>query len=415
MVSIKEANQEAVAIMQKSEPVLVDMGIAGEVLPGMTEKTILHAGPPVEWEDMCGPMRGAVIGALIYEGLADNEEEAVELAGSGEIDFAPCHHYQAVGPMAGVTSASMPVYVVENKEHGNQAFCTVNEGLGKVLRYGAYAEEVIEKLKWIEKTLAPAFKKALDLIESGINIKNMTSQALHMGDECHNRNKAGTALFIREITPYLLKAGVEPQVVSEIVEFMGENEHFYLNISMAACKATMDAAHGIEGSTIITAMARNGVEFGIRISGLGDQWFTGPAQVIDGLFFPGYSTEDANPDIGDSTISETAAIGGFAMAAAPAIVGFVGGTPEDAVKFTKSMYEISVAENETFTIPSMNFRGTATGIDVRKVVETGILPAINTGIAHKDPGVGQVGAGLVDPPKECFEDAIRAFAKEYKG
>lgn len=401
--------------MQNAEPVLVDIETAEDVIPGMTKKTILHAGPPVEWDDMCGPMRGAVIGALIYEGLAEDEDEAVELAGSGEITFDPCHHHQAVGPMAGIVSASMPVYVVENRDQGNKAFCTINEGLGKVLRYGAYSDKVIEKLKWIENTLAPALKEALALTEDGINIKNMTSQALHMGDECHNRNKAGSALFIREITPYLLQTDTDNNTIKDIINFMADNEHFYLNISMPACKATMDAAHGIEGSTIITAMARNGVEFGIRVSGLDEEWFTGEAQVIDGLFFPGYSTDDANPDIGDSTISETAAIGGFAMAAAPAIVGFVGGTPEDAVNFTKSMYEISVEENNTFTIPSMGFRGTATGIDVRKVVETGILPAINTGIAHKDPGVGQVGAGLVDPPKNCFEDALRAFAKKYRG
>ncbi|KXS45279.1 MULTISPECIES: YlbE family protein [unclassified Candidatus Frackibacter] len=414
-ISIKEANAKAVERMQNAEPVLVDIETAEDVIPGMTKKTILHAGPPVEWDDMCGPMRGAVIGALIYEGLAEDEDEAVELAGSGEITFDPCHHHQAVGPMAGIVSASMPVYVVENRDQGNKAFCTINEGLGKVLRYGAYSDKVIEKLKWIENTLAPALKEALALTEDGINIKNMTSQALHMGDECHNRNKAGSALFIREITPYLLQTDTDNNTIKDIINFMADNEHFYLNISMPACKATMDAAHGIEGSTIITAMARNGVEFGIRVSGLDEEWFTGEAQVIDGLFFPGYSTDDANPDIGDSTISETAAIGGFAMAAAPAIVGFVGGTPEDAVNFTKSMYEISVEENNTFTIPSMGFRGTATGIDVRKVVETGILPAINTGIAHKDPGVGQVGAGLVDPPKNCFEDALRAFAKKYRG
>jgi len=414
-ISIKEANAKAVERMQNAEPVLVDIETAEDVIPGMTKKTILHAGPPVEWDDMCGPMRGAVIGALIYEGLAEDEDEAVELAGSGEITFDPCHHHQAVGPMAGIVSASMPVYVVENRDQGNKAFCTINEGLGKVLRYGAYSDKVIEKLKWIENTLAPALKEALALTEDGINIKNMTSQALHMGDECHNRNKAGSALFIREITPYLLQTDTDNDTIKDIINFMADNEHFYLNISMPACKATMDAAHGIEGSTIITAMARNGVEFGIRVSGLDEEWFTGEAQVIDGLFFPGYSTDDANPDIGDSTISETAAIGGFAMAAAPAIVGFVGGTPEDAVNFTKSMYEISVEENNTFTIPSMGFRGTATGIDVRKVVETGILPAINTGIAHKDPGVGQVGAGLVDPPKNCFEDALRAFAKKYRG
>lgn len=412
-MSISEANQEAVKRIQNAEPELIGIGTAGEDLPGMKDKMILHAGPPVEWEDMSGPMKGAIIGALIYEGWADDEEEAEKLAGSGEITYDPCHHHNAVGPMTGVVSPSMPVWIVENKSYGNKAYCTLNEGLGKVLRFGANGPDVIEKLKWMENTLAPILADALEKAES-INLKNITSQALHMGDEVHNRNKAGTAIFIREITPYLLQTDHSKQDISDVVEFMGGNEHFYLNLSMPASKATMDAAHGIEESTVITALARNGVEFGIRVSGLGDQWFTGPAQVVDGMFFPGYSQEDACRDIGDSTISETAAVGGFAMAAAPAIVGFVGGDVNDAVEFTENMYEITLAENENYSIPYLDFRGTPTAIDIRKVVETGILPAINTGIAHKEPGIGQIGAGLVDPPRNCFEDAVRAFAKKYK-
>ncbi len=412
-MSISEANQEAVKRIQNAEPELIGIGTAGEDLPGMKDKMILHAGPPVEWEDMSGPMKGAIIGALIYEGWADDEEEAEKLAGSGEITYDPCHHHNAVGPMTGVVSPSMPVWIVENKSYGNKAYCTLNEGLGKVLRFGANGPDVIEKLKWMENTLAPILADALEKAES-INLKNITSQALHMGDEVHNRNKAGTAIFIREITPYLLQTDHSKKDISDVVEFMGGNEHFYLNLSMPASKATMDAAHGIEESTVITALARNGVEFGIRVSGLGDQWFTGPAQVVDGMFFPGYSQEDACRDIGDSTISETAAVGGFAMGAAPAIVGFVGGDVNDAVEFTENMYEITLAENENYSIPYLDFRGTPTAIDIRKVVETGILPAINTGIAHKEPGIGQIGAGLVDPPRNCFEDAVRAFAKKYK-
>jgi hypothetical protein len=412
-MSISEANQKAVEKIQNSKPELVDVGIAKETLPGMKGKMIFHAAPTVEWEDMAGPMKGAIIGAIIYEGWADSQKEAEELAGSGEITFDPCHHHNAVGPMTGVVSPSMPVWIVENKEYGNYAYCTLNEGLGKVLRFGANSQEVIDKLKWMENTLAPALKDALEKAGS-IDLKNITSQALHMGDEVHNRNKAGTAIFIREITAYLLQTDHPQEDIADIIEFMGGNEHFYLNLSMPASKATMDAAHGIEESTVITAMARNGVEFGIRVSGLGEQWFTGIAQKIDGLFFPGYSKEDGCRDIGDSTISETAAVGGFAMAAAPAIVGFVGGNVEDAMKFTKNMYEITIAENENYSIPYLNFRGTPTGIDLRRIVETGILPAINTGIAHKEPGIGQIGAGLVDPPEKCFKDALRAFAKKYR-
>ena len=412
-MSIAEANQEAVERIQSAEPELIGIGTVEDDLPDIEDKMILHAAPPVDWEDMCGPMRGAVIGAIIYEGWAEDQKEAEAMADSGEIKFDPCHHHQAVGPMTGVASPSMPVWIVENKAYGNRAYCTLNEGLGRVLRFGANGEEVIENLKWMEKTLAPVLDEALKKAGS-IDLMNMTSQALHMGDEVHNRNKAGTSLFIREIATYLMNTDYDRETISSVLEFMRDNEHFYLNLSMPASKATMDAAHGIEESTVITAMARNGVEFGIRVSGLGDEWFTGPAQVIDGLFFPGYSQEDANRDIGDSTISETAAVGGFAMAAAPAIVGFVGGDVNDAMDFTEDMYEITLAENDNYNIPYLDFRGTPTGIDVRKVVETGIKPTINTGIAHKEPGVGQIGAGLVDPPDECFEDAVRAFVSEYK-
>lgn len=409
-MDINAANQKAVEKVLNAQPVLVDIGIAGEVIPGMTKKTILHAGPPITWEKMTGPMRGAVMGALIYEGLARDIKEAEELAASGEITFDPCHHHNAVGPMAGIVSASMPVFVVQNKAEGNYAYCTLNEGLGKVLRYGAYGPEVIQRLKWMEKVLAPALKEALEIVGE-INLKNLIAQAIQMGDECHNRNKAGTSLFIREIAPGLVRTKNSPETIAEVFKFISGNDHFFLNLSMPACKCTMDAAHGIENSTMVTAMARNGTEFGIRVSGLGDRWFTGPASVVDGLYFPGYSSKDANPDIGDSVISETAGIGGFAMAAAPAIVKFVGGAAKDAINYTLSMYEITIAENNAFGIPILEFRGTPTGIDIRKVVETGILPAINTGIAHKEPGVGQVGAGLVKPPVNCFEDALVAFAE----
>ncbi len=409
---IAAANEKAVEKIQKSEPIVIDVQTAKDALPDFSDKMILHAAPPEKWEDMSGPMQGAAIGACIYEGWAENEKEARKMLDDGQVTFDAAHHHNAVGPMTGIVSPSMPVWVIENKTYGNKAFTTLNEGLGKVLRFGANGPDVIKKLKWMEKSLAPALREALSKTD-GINLKNITSQALHMGDEVHNRNKAATALFIREITPFLLETDHSNKEIKEIIKFMAGNEHFYLNLSMPASKATMDAAHGIEYSTVLTAMARNGVRFGIRISGLGDEWFVGEAQIVDGLYFPGYTEEDACPDLGDSTISETAAVGGFAMAAAPAIVGFVGGTVADSIRFTKDMYEITVDENDNFTIPPLNFRGTPTGIDLLKIIETGILPAINTGIAHKEPGIGQIGAGLVDPPEECFKSAIRAFAQKY--
>ncbi|MDR3561639.1 MAG: DUF1116 domain-containing protein [Negativicutes bacterium] len=411
---IEAANAKAIAIITSARPVLVDVGIAGEVIPGMTKTTLLHAGPPITWERMAGPMRGAVIGALIYEGLAKDEQQAVKMAAGGEIKFAPCHEYGAVGPMAGIISASMPVQVIENKTHGNFSYCTLNEGLGKVLRFGAFGQEVIDRLQWMADELAPALKAAIRL-SGGIDIRNLIAQALHMGDECHNRNKAGTSMFIRTIAPYLAAADLPKAVLVKVLEFIHSNDHFFLNLSMPACKAALDAAHGIEHSTVVTTMARNGTDFGIRVSGCpGNTWFTGPAQYIQGLLFPGYTMADANPDMGDSAITETGGIGGFLMGGAPAIVQFVGGTVDDAIGYTRKMYEITLTENTSYSVPNLNFRGAPTGIDVRKVIETGILPHINTGIAHKEPGVGQVGAGIVNPPRECFEKALLALAASYK-
>ncbi len=415
MMSIKEkidkANQKAAEIIVSAQPVLIDIKSALQAVPGMTKTTILHAGSPIKWERMCGPMRGAIMGALIYEGLAESPGEAEKLAGSGSIKFSPCHHHSAVGPMTGIISASMPIFMVKNEAHGNTAYCTLNEGLGKVLRFGAYSDEVIQRLRWIEQTLAPALRAALKQ-SSGINLKNITAQALQMGDECHNRNAAATLLFLKEIMPLLLKTDLSKEAISGVVAFISGNQHFYLNLSMASSKATMDTAHGIEYCTVVTAMTRNGVDIGIRVSGLGDEWFTAPAAQVKGLYFPGYSDKDANRDLGDSTISETAGIGGFAMAAAPAIVQFVGGTSADAVNYTREMMEITVTKNKGYAIPFLDFEGAPTGIDIRKVIETGITPVINTGIAHKEAGVGQIGAGLTSAPLDIFKLALKAMAKK---
>ncbi|MCR1899291.1 DUF1116 domain-containing protein [Irregularibacter muris] len=410
MQRIEEANKKTMEIILNGQPTLVGIGTALDTVPGMTEKTLLHAGPPLKWENASGPMRGAMMGALIYEGLASNEEEAVKLLESGEITLDPCHHHDAVGPMAGVMSPSMPVFIIKNENYGNYAYCTLNEGLGKVLRFGAYSQEVIDRLKWMEGTLGPVLKEALAL-HGPMDLKTLIAQMLQMGDEGHNRNKSGTGMFIRAIAPYVAETNFDKKDIVDVLKFMDSNDHFALNLTMPACKCTLDAAKGIPYSTIVTTQARNGTEFGIRVSGIegGDRWFTAPAEFIDGLYFPGYSQDDANPDIGDSVITETTGIGGFAMATAPAIVQFVGGTPQDAVNYSTSMYEITAAENNVYTMPFLNFRGTATGIDIRKVVETGIRPVINTGIAHKDPGVGQVGAGIVHPPMKCYEDALEAF------
>lgn len=412
MVDIEKANQQTVERMMEARPVLVGVGKAIDVIPDMREDLLLHAGPPITWERASGPMRGAITGALIFEGKAKDEAEAQKLVQSGEITLEPCHHHQAVGPMAGLTSASMMVYIVENKTHGNKSYSNLNEGYGKVLRYGAYSEEVLERLRWMNDVLGPTLGDAIEAA-SGIDIKALIAEALQMGDEGHNRNKAGSILYLKALAPHVAKVAKDAQTASDVLQAIGDNALAVLNPVMAACKAMADAGHGIEGSTIVSAMARNGTDFGIRVSGIGDQWFTGPVAQPKGLYFPGYTAEDGSGDIGDSTITETAGIGAFAMASAPAIITFVSGTPQDAVNTTLEMYEINFAEHKYFTIPPLDFRGTPTGIDIRKVVETGITPRLNTGIAHKEAGVGQIGAGLVRPPMEIFEQALVAFAEKY--
>lgn len=407
-VDIDAANAEAVARICSGRPRLVGMGIARDVIPGLGERMILHAGPPVTWERMCGPQRGAVLGAIVYEGWAKTYEEASELAAAGEIAFDPCHHHHTVGPMAGIVSPSMPVFIVQNETYGNLSYGTQNEGLGRVLRYGAYGEDVLTRLKWMEQTLYPALKGVLKAT-GPIDLRSIIAQALHMGDEVHNRNRAATSLLIRQIAPALITTSTK-KVAAEILKFIDGNDHFFLNLSMAAIKAMLEPAESIEGCTLVTAMARNGTDFGIRVAGMPDRWFTAPAPVVEGLWLPGFTAADANPDIGDSSITETGGVGGFAMAAAPAIVRFVGGTSSLALSVTQEMYEITAGEHELFTVPALNFRGTPLGIDVRKVMATGILPFINTGIAHKEPGVGMVGAGLVRAPRQCFEQAFKQIA-----
>ena len=410
---IQAANQEALNRILSAQPVLVGMSTAGEAIPGMTPTTILHAGPPVTWENMCGPVRGAVMGGLIYEGLAKDLKEAEELAASGKITFSPCHHHNAVGPMAGIVTYSMPVWHVVNKTFGIDAYCTMNEGLGKVLRFGACDQEVFDRLHRMREVYYPVLKEVLE-IHGEIDLKVMIAQALQMGDEGHNRNKAGTSLFLREIAQDIYNTHFPKEQQQAAFKFLNDNDHVFLNLTMPACKSTMDAIFDIPYSTVVATMCRNGTEFGIRIAGLGkDKWFTAPSEFIRGLYFPGYTEKDANRDVGDSCITETTGIGGFCMAASPAIVQFVGGQVSDAINYSTQMYEITVGEGNAYKIPVLDFRGSATGIDIMKVIETGIRPIINTGIAHKDYGVGQIGAGLVNPPEGCFSKAIAACAEAW--
>lgn len=410
---IKEANETVISRMKAAKPVLVGMDLALNVVPEMTEHTILHAGPPIAWENMCGPMRGAVIGAVLFEGLAADDEEAVKLIESGAIKFDPCHEHKAVGPMAGVLSAHMSVHIVKNETNGDFAYCSINEGLGKVLRFGAYSKEVLDRLAFLRDEFMPVMQKALALTD-GIDIKLITAQALQMGDECHNRNKAATSLFYKQISQLILETDCEKAAIQKALSFIAGNDHYFLNLSMPACKLITEAGQNVPYATIVSTMARNGVEFGIKVSGIGTgEWFDYASNYIEGLYFPGYSKEDANPDIGDSAITETTGIGGMSMAGAPAIVQFVGGDVEDAFNTTKRMYGITTDINAAYAIPNMNFKGAPMGIDMLKVIESGVLPVINTGIAHKEAGIGQIGAGIVNPPMECFYQALLAYMKKY--
>ena len=407
---IVAANAEAVDRIKNAKPMLVGFGRAIDVVPGMTPTTILHSGPPVAWEDMSGPMKGAVTGALVFEGLATDLEDAARVAASGGITFSPCHEHQCVGSMAGVTSPSMYMHVVHNETHGNYAYTNLSEQLAKILRMGANDQSVIDRLVWMRDVLGPMLKEAVEFT-GPIDLRLMLAQALHMGDEAHNRNIAGTVLLFQALAPGLLQSSFSEAQKKEVFDFIASSDYFSGPTWMATAKAALDAAHGIEGSTIVTTMARNGVEFGIRVSGLpGNHWLTGPAQKVIGPMFAGYKPEDSGLDIGDSAITETYGFGGFAMAAAPAIVALVGGTVEDAMAYTRDMALITTDQNPNVTIPALGFQGIPTGIDVRKVLETGIVPVINTAIAHKDAGIGMIGAGITHPPVDVFEKAILALA-----
>ncbi len=410
---IDAANALAARRMIEAQPVLVDVILhARDVWPDM-ERTLLHAGAPIAWPDMCGPMQGAMIGAVLYEGWAKTQDEARALLAAGGVRFGSCHDRAAVGPMSGVISPSMPLFAVRNETNGNYAYSNMSEGTGKVLRFGANSSEVLDRLRWIEGVLAPGLKIALAAIPGGIELKPIQSQALLMGDEVHSRNSAATSLFFAAIAVPLVASEIERQSVRQILDFIGANSQFFLNLSMACCKATMDAAHGVEGSSIVTAMSRNGVTTAIRVSGLGSRWFEAASDMPRGLYFPGFSADDANPDLGDSAIAETAGFGGASLAASPALVQLVGGTVTEAVSYSREMYHITETHNPAMSLPLLDFLGSPTGIDVRKVVDTGIRPVITTGIAHREAGVGQIGAGIVRAPLHCFSSAVLALEERY--
>ncbi|MGJ0846992.1 DUF1116 domain-containing protein [Tissierella praeacuta] len=414
MRSIEEANKLVIQKMTEAQPFLVDVVPAKSVIKELNGKTLLHSGPPNTWENMVAPIQGSCIGAVLFEGWAKNEKEARKMLESGEIKFIPCHHVNAVGPMGGITSGNMPVLVVVNKTGGNVAYCTMNEGIGKVLRFGAYSQEVIDRLRWMKDVLGPSISKALKKIDGGMNLNVIIAKAITMGDEFHQRNIAASTLFFKDIASYLIQSDINHGDLEDVMKFLADTDQFFLNIAMATCKVVMDYARTIEEGSIVTALTRNGYEFGIRVSGLGDQWFTAPVNTPQGLLFSGYSEDEISPDMGDSAITESFGLGAMAMIAAPGVTRFVGaGGFDDALAISEEMEEICISSNPNYSIPTWNFKGTCLGIDIRKVVETGITPIINTGMAHKEAGIGQIGAGTVRAPLACFEKALVALAERY--
>ena len=412
---IDRANALACEKVIAARPMLVDVALRADgVWPEMkSDRILLHAGAPVAWPDMCGPMHGAMIGAVLYEGWADTPEKAIAMLERGDIHFAQCHDYQAVGPMTGIISASMPIFVVRNATHGNTAYTNLNEGIGKCLRFGANSPDVLARLKWFERVLAPTLKAATLAEKDGVDLKSIQAQALLMGDEVHSRNAAATALYFMQMATSLAGTSTPQGHVKETLDFISRTSQFFLNLSMVAAKAIMDAAHGIEYSSVVTATARNGTTTAIRVSGLGKEWFEAPSDMPVGLFFPGFKQEDANPDLGDSAICETAGYGGLSLAASPALTLLVGGSVADATAYSRLMYHITTTRNPALSLPNLEFDGAPTGMDIRKIVDTGIRPVVTTGIAHKQAGIGQIGAGIVRPPMACYVKAVKALAQRH--
>ncbi|AFV88393.1 Protein FdrA [Acidipropionibacterium acidipropionici ATCC 4875] len=413
--SITDANKAVVDVMTAGQPVLVDVARAHTLIPELDtgEKVLLHAGPPIDFGHMPETIKGACIGAAMFEGWADDEDSARRVVAE-QVRLIPCHHVGAVGPMGGITSAHMALMKVVNTTYGNVSYSTLNEGIGKVLRFGGYDAEVIERLGWMRDVLGPALSSALATTDGGYPLAPVMARALTMGDEMHQRNIAASALFAKDMAPLLARAGLPGDTVAEVSDFLGRTDQFFLNVAMAASKACADPARQVRAGSVVTAMCRNGYEFGIRVSGLGDRWFTAPVNTPSGLFFTGYDQSQAAPDMGDSAIMETFGLGGMSIVAAPGVTPFLGaGGFSEALATTEEMAEVVTAHNPNMPIPTWNFQGAPTGIDIRLVVQTGITPIINSGIASKHPGVGQIGAGTVRAPMGCFTRAVEALAEVY--
>ncbi len=414
LMECEKANQEAITRIQKSLVHLVRIGQARyeikELKDSGNHKALLHAGPPVAYRDMCSAMKNAIFGAIIYEGWAKNLHQAEVLANSGEIEYYSCNELGVVGPMSGVVSPSMPLYVFQNMTYGNYSRVTFNEGLGKTLSFGANDDSVIIRLKWIEKKLAPIMAATI-LLMGSVDVTTILARGIQMGDEAHNRNTVCTGFFIRELAPNMVRTNFAKEDIADVLAFLNGNDQTFLNISMGISKAIMDTIIGVSNCSLVSCLCSNGYEFGLRVAGCGTKWFTAPSPMAMGHYFEGRSEKDASPVIGDSYILEATGLGTFALGCAFKVGQFIGITAKEALEYSERMYQITIAKHERFLIPALNFRGTPLGIEIHKVLERQELPIINSGIAHKLPGVGQIGVGIVFPPLKCFEKAVVEFAK----
>jgi hypothetical protein len=407
-----EANLLAFQRLTTSNPVLVDVRAAGEFIPGFTPQTILTSGPPMPWSDYLGGQRDAIMGGALFENLAEDRDEAIARLDAGEIKVGPCHDFGCVGSLAGIYTASMPVFVVENRTFGNVAYCNIYEGSNpRRLNYGVYDEGVRERLLLVQNEIVPVIAEALRLT-GGIPLKPIIKRALNMGDELHSRNTAAALLLLRELVPsFLSLASSGSERVTRAMKAMTDDQYFFLRLSMAAGKATADAARNIEGSSVVTAMVFNCRGFALRVSGLGDTWFKGPHASVEAKLFDGHTEDEISWMGGESIIAETIGLGGFAQASAPALQSYQGGSYETMIARNKELYAITVGENPDYLIPALGFRGTPTGIDILKVIESKVLPVMDIGIAGRDGG--QIGAGVVRPPLACFETAAEAYRQLY--
>ena len=416
--TIDAANEAIAKKIIDAQPTLVDVVRAKTVIPELDGKLILHAGPPIAFGDMPDPVQGAAIGAVLFEGWAEDEATARRVC-EEEVEFAPNHHFGAVGAMGGILSGNLPVFVVENTTDGNRAYTTMHEGEGKVLRFGVYDESVGANLVWMRDVLGAGLSKALKLLpDGGLAVNPILAEAVTMGDEFHVRMAAASSIMFRELAPKLVQVGLSQDQLESVLNFLAGNKNFFLTLGMAAGKAVLDAAATIQDGSIVTCLTRNGKEFAIRVSGLGDRWFTGPEDTLDTLYFPGFSDEDACPDCGDSAILEAYGLGGLVAVAAPSVQQLVGtgaGGFDEALATSEEQQEIVVANNPNMPIPNWNFRGIPVGIDIRKVVATGIAPLITTAVMHKKAGIGMVGVGKVRASMPCFTSALEALGENRGG